>query len=478
MLLESMTAVSDFLPALMLGACLTLLLVGLVWLALLFADRRWNWLSGYKPTEPIQEHTPDFSSLVDVVPREEGLATLEGTAVLLYRQKTNGTPLTSRPPYRTAATQLLAHLQPTRLQEKGYCQLWLRNEGAYPVRCEINLRDPAGELQFNRTRHAVTVDAGQEEIVTIVANGPSRPLVGNSRIYPFEARLTAAGQELPQSLFAQVEVRPWLPTWGAALLVIALFLCMAGAFFAAAFSQEPGDDAAATAVAAIAQTATAQATPILTPTVMLPTPTPTPVLPPASCAQLRATNRTIGDGEQTLYWRNNASVPMTVYCHDMAGNPREYLTLPNSGGAFNYALIAYPEGALTTHYQKIRLDPVALTIDANDDTFATTLEPVPGYTVLSADEAAGYPVLWSEYGRALGCSRNVGSAPLGAANIDLTGTDFALAQTVDFIVSGVGVENPVIDISTDGRTANLQVDGRCGQIYSSGPLQLVWVGNP
>ena len=470
MLVESLTAVSTFFPAMMLGVCLALVLVGVLWLLLRFL--------GQGGAQAGRGQIADPPAFPDTVQMDEGIAVLEGTAVLLYRPKTNGTPLTSQTPYRTATAQLLAHLQPTRLQDKGVCRLWLRNEGAYPVRCEITLRDPAGELRFDHTRRAVTIAAGQEETVSIAVTGPPRPISSGSRIYPFEVHLMAAGQELPQSVFAQVEVRPWLPVWGLALLMMFLFFCTVGAFLLALPAGGGGDDVAGTAVAAIAQTASAQVTPIITPTITLPTPTSTPVRPPTSCAQLRALNATIGDGEQTIYLRGDAALPMTVYCHDMAGNPRDYLTLPNNGGGFNYALIAYPEGALTTHYQKVRLDPLTLIIDASDHTFATTLEPVSGYTVFSADEAERYPVLWSDYGRAEGCSRNISTAPLGAANIDLTGTDFALAQSVNFVVGGIGVQNPLVDVSANGRIVNLRVDGRCGQIYPAGALQLVWVGNP
>ncbi len=400
------------------------------------------------------------------------------TAVLLFRPKTDSNGGSYHPthaPYLAATTQLLAHLQPSRLNGSGILQLWLRNDGPYPARCEITLHDPSSELQFSTSHHILTLDAGQEQTYPIAVTAPPRLLAGSPRLYPYQVHISAPGQEQPKIFYAQVENRPWLPVWAWAVGLLALFVCLGASLFALLPGGQPSEEMAATAVANLMLTATAQATPAVTPTAVWPTPTPTPVLQPASCARIRAINPSAGDGEYTLYLGGDGRFPLTLYCHDMATNPREYLTLTNSGGSANFALIAYPEGALITHYQKVRLDPATLVVDVADQTFATTQMPVPGYSPIAEANLADYPVLWSNYGYAQGCNRNRTGAPLGAANIDLMDTPLALAESVAFVSSGVVVGSPQADISLDRQTADLTVDGRCGQMAPAGPLQLVYI---
>ncbi len=400
------------------------------------------------------------------------------TAVLLFRPKTDSDGGSYRPtqaPYLAATTQLLAHLQPTRLNGSGMVQLWLRNDGPYPTRCEISLHDPSGELQFSTSHHLLTLEAGQEQTYPIAVNAPPRLLAGSPRLYPYQVHVAAPGLEQAKIFYGQVENPPRLPVWAWGVVLVLLFLCLGATLFALLPGAKPTEDAAATALANLMLTATAQATPAITPTVALPTPTPTPVLQPASCAGLRALNPAASDGEYTLYLGGDGRFPLTLYCHDMAVNPREYLTLPSSGGSANFALIAYPEGALITHYEKVRLNPATLAVDVADSTFTTRQMPVPGYTPIAEANLPEYPVLVSSYGHAQGCNRNAANAPLGAANIDLTGTPLALAETVIFVPNGVIVGSPEANISPDRRIVDLTVDGRCGQLYPAGLLQLVYV---
>jgi hypothetical protein len=53
-----------------------------------------------------------------------------------------------------------------------------------------------------------------------------------------------------------------------------------------------------------------------------------------------------------------------VYCADLQGSPREYLTLPYGGEDTNFSMFAPASGtAVVTHYDKIRIDPVNGTVD-------------------------------------------------------------------------------------------------------------------
>lgn len=264
---------------------------------------------------------------------------------------------------------------------------------------------------------------------------------------------------------------PWLP-WAGLLLVLILTLAV-GLFAVLRAETATGEEVAATAVASILLTATAQATPAVTPTIALPTPTPTPRILPATCADIRARQPNAGDGEYTLFVGGDGRFPLTLYCHDMRANPREYLTLPNSSA--NYALIAYPEGALITRYQKVRLNPTSLVVEVADYTFSTTQEPLSGYVPIAPDSLANYPILRSNYAHALGCNRGAVGAPPGAAAIDLSDTPLALADSVQFSASGTEVGAFTADISPDRQRATLQVDGRCGLLAPVGSLSLAYV---
>src|SRR5688572_15884399 len=52
------------------------------------------------------------------------------------------------------------------------------------------------------------------------------------------------------------------------------------------------------------------------------------------CAAIRDANPAAGDG---TYIISPGGKTFHVHCHDMAGNPREYLALVNTGGAANYS---------------------------------------------------------------------------------------------------------------------------------------------
>jgi hypothetical protein len=155
---------------------------------------------------------------------------------------------------------------------------------------------------------------------------------------------------------------------------------------------------------------------------LIATPTPTHTKP-ASCQEIRDADPTAPDGG---YLIKPDDLPFTVYCHDMAGTPKEYLTLLYTGGESNFS--QYPVGGattttetVTTHYNKIRLDPSNLTVDIADHTFATST----GQINLSGPP---YSFDWRPYAYASDC-RYWPNAPNGQANIDLTGTPFIVSDT-------------------------------------------------
>jgi hypothetical protein len=158
----------------------------------------------------------------------------------------------------------------------------------------------------------------------------------------------------------------------------------------------------------------------------------------------------------------------------MDTTPQEYLTLPATETGGNFSLISYPEGAIITQYEKVRLNPSSLIIDPSDMTFAALAENLAGYNAIFGEQLADYPVTTSDFGVATGCNRNQENVPLGRANIDLTGTPFVLSPEIAFTSFGGEVQETINEVSEDGKIVNLAVNGRCGIIKPSGPIQLVY----
>ncbi|HSV66887.1 MAG TPA: GON domain-containing protein [Mycobacteriales bacterium] len=165
------------------------------------------------------------------------------------------------------------------------------------------------------------------------------------------------------------------------------------------------------------------------------------LLGPASCADIKASNPAATDGAYSILAGGLGGLIgglgqlLPVYCTDMAGEPKAYLSLPNTGPGHNYS--QYLAGGasrgttVVTSYSAIRFDPVPvsyfpLTFRANiaDQTFSRSTgqlchssgPPCPGNVVTSMP-----------YGVAFDCISPGSSA--GRANIDLTGTPFYVVDT-------------------------------------------------
>lgn len=369
-------------------------------------------------------------------------------------------------------TGLVVDMQPERLRNQGTCQVQLYNAGNQPLTCTMRGRDPAQEIVFGGEQGTVQVGPGQTLALPLTVTPQKRPFLGTARFLPFEVEVTADSGEAivkPGQLEILPVVPPWLPTILGMLLI---FLCVGGALLFS-FINNRRENTAATATAEAEATATAMAAAAITPTLPLPTGTPTPIPNPSSCAQIREQNPQAADGEYALYLNGDETLPFAVYCHNMVAGPAEYLSL-NSSGLANYSLISYPEGALVTRYERIRFNPATLIVDRADMTFAIFPAQVEGYTAITGENVSGYPVGATDYARAEGCNRGTSSAPPGRANIDLGGTDFVVAESVIFASSGGGIENPVADISEDRKVVDLSINGRCAQIQPQGALRLAY----
>ncbi|MCB9550925.1 MAG: hypothetical protein H6705_03380 [Myxococcales bacterium] len=138
----------------------------------------------------------------------------------------------------------------------------------------------------------------------------------------------------------------------------------------------------------------------------------------SSCALLRVLDPTAEDGEYRLPVGGDPAQEASIYCHDMAGEPREFLTLVEIGPDRNFSQYtaggASPGTNVRTRFERVRVDLETLVVDGADYTFATSAGQL---------QHGSQPVTEMPYAAAMGCA--FGSA-VGAANVDLRGTPFAV----------------------------------------------------
>jgi len=172
----------------------------------------------------------------------------------------------------------------------------------------------------------------------------------------------------------------------------------------------------------------------------------------ASCAAMKAAlGAAAVDGEYVLYLDGDVNKPVAIWCAGMASTPAEYLTLPNQTKA-NFST---DYNLVTTQYLRVRIDLTKLTIDPNDETFATST---------GSDPNAGNPLHSVDFGSAYSCQGS--PSLLGTANIDLTGTPFAVAPN-QFGIAGAGATGNVA-YSSNNQVVNLQGEGFCGWAAPNG----------
>jgi hypothetical protein len=173
---------------------------------------------------------------------------------------------------------------------------------------------------------------------------------------------------------------------------------------------------------------------------------------PATCAEVRLVDPGAVDGAFTLYVAKNPAKPWTAFCKDMAATPKEYLSLVNTGTNQNfsqYTAGGYSPGTdVKTNYTRIRLDPTTLKVDTSDQTYSTSTG------LITSANAVSMP-----YAVAMDCYSSL-SSHVGAANVDLRNTPFAIAPGAfslgGFLPSGTST------YSSANQVAFLTGGGGCG----------------
>jgi hypothetical protein len=175
---------------------------------------------------------------------------------------------------------------------------------------------------------------------------------------------------------------------------------------------------------------------------------------PTYCGLVRLLNPTAPDG---LYPFTVAGNPVDLYCYDMAGNPRDFLPLTQTGAGKNFS--SYDNDGQITSYTKVRFHPDTLIVDLTDATFSTSQNGGP-----------------TSYAYAGSCD-DLGSQA-GSANVDLTGTPFAMAAPDQFSLQGYypGGTTTYGVIGGDYKSVDLTGGGYCGAnaTADSATLQLVY----
>ncbi len=179
---------------------------------------------------------------------------------------------------------------------------------------------------------------------------------------------------------------------------------------------------------------------------LLTVPAPVSALPAASsCQEYKSLNPAAGDGTYSLLVSGKT---VNIYCHDMSGSPKEYITLPQVGDFINYSMYragdARPGTDVYTRFTKLRIHLGSLIVDTEDFTFASWTGAV-GDTYRVGFASAGN-CIWS-YVPAY-------------ANINLTGTPFAVAPD-QFWTKGWYPYGQA-DYSSNNQIVDIAGGGYCG----------------
>ncbi|WP_375768937.1 GON domain-containing protein [Archangium gephyra] len=177
-----------------------------------------------------------------------------------------------------------------------------------------------------------------------------------------------------------------------------------------------------------------------------------------SCANLKAAGQPMGR-TYTLFAGGDTRKPFIAWC-DTDGDT--YLSLPTGSGR-NFSQYLQVEGtSVTTTWSKVRLDPVAMTLDMNDIQFATSTGSIPGWNKY-----------YAAYGEAGDCVAPYSST--GKSNVDLRGLPFAVSaawKTEGYAAAGGATK------SANDQVVNATGGGHCGVTSVNGALTVRYVGFP
>lgn len=367
----------------------------------------------------------------------------------------------------------MSHHQFTFKTEGG---LAIRNEGNYGTSLEVGASSDSDRFVIAPFLESkiFELEAGQATSVHMGIENLRRPWFGIVRNESFMLSAASASGEYAIQHPGVVEIRPIIPTWLASIVGFLIpFVCL---FATIGYTYVESKNAAATATTEAIALANLALTPTVTP---IPTATPRPVVYPTSCAQLKvfkqengeAPDPNIGweDGEYELFANGLTTLPMSLYCHEMnTSKPSEYITLQQVGETANYSRYTYEDGEIMVTFEKIRVDPFSLVVDITDRTFAKTVDT-------RIEQEFDPP----DFGSAKGCTALQSNPVAGQANVNLTGTQYALPAVESlFVAEGKGLVTQSVIESEEGLTLDLSVNGACGWLFPQSDLKLLLINTP
>jgi hypothetical protein len=192
-------------------------------------------------------------------------------------------------------------------------------------------------------------------------------------------------------------------------------------------------------------------------------------VPPASCGEVRTLNPAASDSDYIIVANGRT---LSVYCHDMAGTPKEYITLRQTAADHNFSQYTHggasPGSDVRTTFTKVRLDPASLVVDVGDLTFASSTGELQ-HSSLTGGPSSPY-VRSMPYGEGMSCTK----LPDGIGNVDLRGTPYAVADPFGVrTVTGSGSATK----SAGDQVVDLLVSGYCGWVAPA-PADAVSPFNP
>ncbi len=183
---------------------------------------------------------------------------------------------------------------------------------------------------------------------------------------------------------------------------------------------------------------------------------------PTTCQDIQLATAATVDQEYTLYVGGDETKPWRSFCKGMnSAAPMEYLTLTvptentgqyQSGGASSGTTV-------TTTYQKVRLDPVTLTINASDQSFATSIGSL-------THSNSNMTVTAMPLGVAMSCIRTNDTS--GQARINIVGTNFYVSAGFAAGGSGAGIVADNVVITDAQQKIVLKGGGYCGWFAAAG----------
>jgi hypothetical protein len=196
-----------------------------------------------------------------------------------------------------------------------------------------------------------------------------------------------------------------------------------------------------------------------------------------SCSEVRQQDPSASDGEYILDLQGKTA---SIYCADMSGTPTEYITLALTGPDVNYSFFPgshvdhrYRWYLITgvnahTSYLKIRIDPVSLVVDQTDVTFTNKISVgVNGYDW--SNPSFNPTPKTANYATASDCYNMYSNR--GKANVNLSGTDFAIDDSVVFSTQG-WAQNGSFTMNEERQVVDMTGGGWCGGTGPEGPLKL------